>query len=293
MDVRRVQKVSAGTFVISLPKKWAVKHDIGAGSILSLTENASGSLIVNTHAQRVAPKTPRLNDEDVLDESLIACYIMGAQSIIIGNATPSIRARTFTAIQELPGLDVAEETASTITVRCLLDESTVRFFSLLDRLCVLLKYGVELAASGTRQALLQNEQEINRAYHLCQRMLTKASHDATFLEQTGIPSVRVIPALQLLVKRLEHIGDALKELPEKVTPQAQKIMTTVIDMTSGMVRLLTAGKLATAKLPTKDDILELKKGQTIPQILFLIRTAEDVREEIILIRTGLTMFKDD
>lgn len=286
MDTRKVQKVSAGTYVISLPKQWAVRHDVRAGTLLSIDESASGGLIIKPHGERAAARAPHIKDDEVLEESLIACYIMGAESIVITDIGPTTRARTLSALQELPGLDVAEEGERTIAIRCIIDEHTVKFSGMLDRMCALLRYGAEL--THDKPALLQNEQEINRTYHLCERILAKASHDPLFLEQSGIASARIIPALQLLVKRLEHVGDAMKEMPPLDVKQ-QKWLISLVDMLCGMVRMLTADKLAHAKFPSRQQILSLGKGQRMPQMLFLIRTLQDVKEELILIRTGLAL----
>jgi phosphate uptake regulator len=285
MDVRKVQKVSAGTYVISLPKKWAVRHNIKPGTHLAIDESASGHLVITPHASKLAPKTPQVREDDALAETIVACYIMGAMAIVVNETTPAMRAKTLSALQELPGFDVAEETGNTITIRCLLDESTVKFYGLLDRMCALLKYGVELTE---RSAVMQNEQEINKAYHLCERILTKASHDAVFLEAVGIPSTRVIPTLQLLVKRLEHVGDAMKDLPALDAKQ-QRWLVAAVDMVCSMVRLLTAGKLTGAQFPTREEITRLTQGQKIPQFLFLIRTLQDIKEELILLRVGMAM----
>jgi phosphate uptake regulator len=287
MDIRKVQKVSVGTFVVSLPKRWAVKHHVKSGTMLSLTETSSGNLIVSPNIAPAEELTPQFSDEETIEESIIAAYIMGVQEVLVVINSPAMRAKALAAIQELPGMDVVEEQQKSIRIRCLLDESRLRFYSILDRLCALLRYGVDLAGVGPHSAVRQNELEINKAYHLCQRLLTRAAHDPVFLEQAGIPSSRVIPALQLLVKRLEHMGDALKDVPEKVPASARRTLEAIITLTTGMVRQFTAGK--GGKLPSREEIMALKTGQTIPQVLFLVRTAEDVREELILLRTGLAL----
>jgi phosphate uptake regulator len=283
MDMRKVQKVSVGTYVISLPKSWAIRHNVRPGTILGITENAAGSLVLQLHANKAVERTPQINSEHILEESINAHYIAGAQEMIISPATPSIRARTLTALQELPGLEVAEESKASIKVRCSLDENSLHFYGLLDRMCVLLKYGAELTIEGNRVALMQNELEVNKTYHLCERILTRAAHDAVFLEQIGLPLARIIPTLQLLVKRLEHVGDALKDI-EKITPQTAKWITALVNMICSMVRMLTAGKLAHAVFPTKQEVQNIGQHHNVPQIVFLIRTLQDVKEELILLQ---------
>ena len=289
METRRVQKVSVGTLIVSLPKQWAVRHHVKAGTTLSMRENAAGSLIIDPHGNKVSVKIPQISDADTLEPSIIAAYIMGAQSIVISNVTQNIRARTLTQLQELPGLEVSHETPTTITLKCMLDMDELTFNGLLDRLCALLLYGIGLV--GNRNGLLQNEIEINRNYHLAQRMLTRAAYDNVFLRQVGIPLARLIPTYQLLVKRLEHAGDALKELPEKSPDALRKAVASLIGLICDMIRQHTAGKLA-APLPSYEKIAAFRKSSAAPQLLFLVRTAHDVREELIMLRMGHHIFGD-
>jgi phosphate uptake regulator len=290
MDIRKVQKVSAGTYIISLPKKWAVRHGIKAGTVLFIDENSSGSLTLQPKANLIEEKIPTIGNEAILDELLIAHYIMGAKELVVASATPDIRARTLASLHELPGLAVAHESKTSITIKYMLDENTVNFYALLDRMCVLLKYGAELVLSGDREALLQNEQEINRNYNLSERVLTRASHDAVYLEQIGLPLARIIPTLQLLMKRLEHVGDAMKDI-ERVTPPVSKWLHALVDMICSMVRVFSAQKLEHAAFPTKREIEDLRKGHEVPQLLFLVRTVQDVKEELILLQTAFGMLK--
>lgn len=283
MHVRKVQKVSTETFVVSLPKDWAKRHHVRAGSMLSIAENPSGSLVISPGPAAASEKPPRLSGE-LLEESIVACYILGAQTIIVENAVPQVRARVLTILQGLPGLEVDEEGRSSLTIRCHLDEASLRIFLMLDRMCVLLTYGLELALAGSAQALAQNEHEINRTYHLCQRILTRASYDVLSLERSGIPSSRVIPSLHLLVKRLEHAGDAIKDLPSSLPPKGRTAAARLVGIICGMIRILTARKLESSSLDASAQIESCRKGQTHPQILFLARTAHDVLEELILLR---------
>jgi phosphate uptake regulator len=287
METRRVQKVSAGTLIVSLPKQWTLRHHIKQGTILSLRENAAGNLIVDADHVKPDLKVPHISDPEILEPAIIAAYIMGAQSVVVSNATLAIRARTLTQLQELPGLEVSEETPTSITLKCMLDMGSLRFSAILDRLCALLNYGTALVASGNRMALLQNELEINRNYHLAQRMLTRASYDNVFLRDVGIPLARLIPAYQLLVKRLEHAGDALKDLPEKNPPAIIKSIEALITIIGDMIRQHTAGK-HNASLPSYERIAALGKGHV--QLTFLTRTTHDIREELIMLRTGFHIY---
>ena len=290
MDIRRVQKVSTGTFTISLPKKWAERHKVGAHTLLSMTESPSGSLVIKPQADRTEERVPRLSDHRTLEESVIACYILGAPLVVLTGMTPDVRARALNVLQQLPGYEITNETAATLTITCLLDEKTVKLFTLFDRLCALLKYGAELAVAGNLAAVQQNELEVNRNYFLCERILTKASHDAAFLEQAGIPESRMIPSLQVLVKRLEHVGDALKELPAKVPAQQQKTLLLLVGVIVQAIQTLTAGKLAHADLARRADLVKLRDHETQPQLLFLFRTIEDLREELILLKLEMTAY---
>jgi len=283
METRKVQKVSTGTFIISLPKRWVLRNQLRSGSILSIEETASGNLAIGIMAQERKKEDPIISDISLLEESIVAYYSMGAQRVVIMNLTPVARARALSILQYLPGFEVTHDEERRLVISCLIDESNVRIHQLIERMCALLEYGVSSVITDNADALQKNEQEIDRAYHLCQRILTRATHDPAFLEQSGIPSLRTIPSYQLLVKRIEHCGDAIKDLSHldvKEKAALQSIITFIVRL----LRSLTAGKLSRERLVRED----LPHNHN-PQLLFLRKTAEDIREEMVHLHLGTKM----
>src|SRR5437016_3796918 len=97
MEIRKVQKVSTGTFIVSLPKDWVVRNHVRQGTVLSIEESTAGHLLVGTHARTQGPQEQVLQENAILEESLIACYIMGARKVIITHT--AARARILTILQ--------------------------------------------------------------------------------------------------------------------------------------------------------------------------------------------------
>jgi phosphate uptake regulator len=292
MYTRKVQKVSTGTLTISLPKSWASRRNVKSGSTVTIEETAAGHLLVMQGTRTPVAKELHLTDTTLLEESLIAAYILGVNTLVVSSPASEVRARIMSVLHYLPGFEVASETERAITLRCLLDEQDIKFYPLLDRLSVLLEHGAKLAIAGNATALRQNEQEIDRVYHLCQRTLTHAAQDSIFLERAGIPSVQSIPTFQLLVKRLEHIGDALEEIPPKLSPAQQRVVIGMIGIITSLLRLLTVGKLTNARLAVREEIQSSVRGHTLPQILFLAKTAEDIREELVRLHLSISTFTE-
>ncbi|HIH24446.1 TPA: hypothetical protein HA251_05405 [Candidatus Woesearchaeota archaeon] len=287
METRKAQKVATGTLTISLPKPWVDKHRVKQGSTLTLQETSAGHLIIMQHGPAAIREPAHLSEPLLLEESIISTYILGEERVIIDAATPSLRARTMTVLHYLPGFEIASEDAKTITLRCLLDEQNLRLYPLLDRLCVLLEHGAKLAVTGDLAALRQNEHEIDRVYHLCQRILARATQEAVFLEHAGIPSVRSIPAFQLLVKRLEHAGDAIDDI-RTISSVHAKSLFAIVGIIVTLVRTFTAGKLNAQRLAVRSQIASIMRPDAPAELHFLAKTAEDIREELVQLYLGMT-----
>lgn len=48
METRKLQRVGGGTYTVSVPKRWAVEHDLDAGAEVRLYAHADGSIVVRS-----------------------------------------------------------------------------------------------------------------------------------------------------------------------------------------------------------------------------------------------------
>jgi len=80
----RFQRTGKSTFVVSLPKSWATKNSVNSGSMLFISQNQNGDLILTTDRSEMNLKT-EINIGDKVGEPLfrdiIGCYLAGYRTI--------------------------------------------------------------------------------------------------------------------------------------------------------------------------------------------------------------------
>ena len=74
MDTRKVQRTGKSTFIVSLPKNWAIKNGISAGSIIYIHQGDNGALTLSTDRSEKDLRA-HLDIGDKLGEPLILSLI--------------------------------------------------------------------------------------------------------------------------------------------------------------------------------------------------------------------------
>lgn len=138
METRKVQLTGGSTFTVSLPKEWARRNDVTAGSALAFLEDGS-SLLVSTEGER-GRSTGELDvsglDGDHLTRSVMTMYVSGFDVIEITADTisPEQRQAIRTATQNLIGVEVLEETTDRVVIQDLLDSSELSVTNAVERM---------------------------------------------------------------------------------------------------------------------------------------------------------------
>jgi phosphate uptake regulator len=84
MEARKVQQTGRATFVISLPKSWALGNGIDAVSLIYVTHGSDGTLKVSVQKYRPESKVVLNIDKRVgetLIRDLIGCYLSGYRTV--------------------------------------------------------------------------------------------------------------------------------------------------------------------------------------------------------------------
>ena len=78
MDLRKIQRTSGGTFFVCLPKDWAERNGLDRGTVVSVTETADGTLVINPkyNVERT-PQVAVIVPSPLLDRVIIEKYLLG------------------------------------------------------------------------------------------------------------------------------------------------------------------------------------------------------------------------
>ena len=126
MDTRKVQVTGKSTYIVTLPKRWAVDSGLVAGSLVRISYRDDGSITITPPAHDSNPPAKRLELDgkgmDVIMRDIIGAYVMGYSAIEIyaDHIPKETKKKIKTISQNLIGIEVVEETDNKIVIQDLL-----------------------------------------------------------------------------------------------------------------------------------------------------------------------------
>ncbi len=122
-EIRKVQVTGKSTFVVSLPKKWAVSAGITSGSLIHMHPQEDGTLLLTSKGS-FAPRGPKTLTIDgrmgePLIRDIIATYVAGFRVIELKakNITPEQRKDITAIVKKLIGIEIIEETHEKVVIQ--------------------------------------------------------------------------------------------------------------------------------------------------------------------------------
>jgi len=224
MELRKVQRTSGGTFFVCLPKDWAERSGLNRSSVVSLSETADGSLIVDAkYSAERAPQTVVIKPTSLLDREITGKYLLG-YDIIRVEAKDRMSTEDRELIKQvssrLIGLEIIEEDYSKIVLQCLLEPSAFPPDKILQRqhsiassmhrdaVTALIEGDVHLAKN-----VIARDDEVNRLYFLLVRILRTVIRNPGLSEKLGILPIDCLD-YRLTASLVEAIGDQSVQVAE-------------------------------------------------------------------------------
>lgn len=210
---RKVIQIAGSTQLISLPRKWAVKHNIRKGDELEIQEQGESLFVGITGSHQPFKKL----EIDISGLGRVAKRIIGA---LYRADFGEIRVRygnseEFKYVQDVLhnsciGFEIVEHDKNAVVIRKVSDALYEEFDSMFRRLFMsvitVAKETEEALASGTRTAfdhIVAMDNNINRLSDFCGRVL----NHSTKSENVG---------LYFIVLQLEQVGDSYRDFAELV-----------------------------------------------------------------------------
>jgi phosphate uptake regulator len=161
MDTRKVQRTGKSTFIVSLPKSWAIKNGISAGSIIYIHQGDNGALTLSTDRSERDLRA-HLDIGDKLGEHLIrdiiGCYVGGYRIIEVtaGHMSSMQKKDLHQIVNKLIGPEILEETINKVVIQDLLSSEELQSERALRRI----KTVVKSMISDSFTSILNNNQEL-------------------------------------------------------------------------------------------------------------------------------------
>ncbi|WP_406657597.1 PhoU domain-containing protein [Methanolobus sp. ZRKC2] len=127
MDTRKVQVTGKSTYIVTIPKKWAVKSKLKSGSQLSILYAEDGSLIIKPPGFKEGKKTKKIKVDKKLEHlkrDIIGLYIVGDHQTIEIQGTGmsrEFREQIKDICNRLVGFELVESNETTLIIQNYLD----------------------------------------------------------------------------------------------------------------------------------------------------------------------------
>ncbi len=224
MDTRKVQRTGKSTFIVSLPKGWATKNGIQAGSIIYITQSDNGALTLSIDRSERDLKA-RLDIKDKSGEPLardiIGCYLGGYRTIeVSSNHMSGAQKKDIRQIvNKLIGPEILEETINKVIIQDLLSSEELQADRALKRIRTVVKSMIQdaisaLASNNKELALdvIQRDNDVDRLYLLISRQFTETLRSGTVKQDTP-NSIAAFNYTQA-ASNLERIADHAHRIAE-------------------------------------------------------------------------------
>lgn len=223
MNRRRVQLTGTSTFTVSLPKEWAVRNNIAAGSELLLVEDDDGGIVVRT-TPAGAPQKEVVVDLDCFSEnglgalkrSIISKYLAGFSKIYFKSASRiSLTKRKAIAgeVSRLMSFEVVEEDEKYVIVQDFFSVDNLSIEQAVKRAYTLTlgMYEDALAAlqkkdKGLAQSVITADDDVDRLFFLVRRQLAIALQNSSALKKLNM-TVNDCIVFSRVIFFIERIAD--------------------------------------------------------------------------------------
>ena len=217
MELRKLQRTPDGTFLVTIPKAWAKRVGLGAGSVVSYEERQDGRLLLSPKIdEERAPLEVVLDASPFVRREIIERYLLGYDIIRVQSKdsfSPDIREEVRRTTKRLVGLEVLEEDSKRIVLQCLVEPSLLNPERILRRLEMLSMPmqldSVQAFISSNRElakGVVERDEEVDRWYFLLVRLVRAAISDTYLLEKIKVSSVDCLD-FRLLASYIENFAD--------------------------------------------------------------------------------------
>ena len=218
METRKIQLIGSSSYMISLPKKWIISHNLKQGDEVTVYADEGMVVVLPKEYKRLVRIVMKGIPEekgDFLRRYIYAIYMLGFDEIVLENIDAASLLDSFTEIvHELIGMEIIDVTDDRIVFRILvtpeLDVITVlrrivqMINSMFEDILAILE-GKEVA--GRVEKVIRNigltEENIDRFYWLVVRLENRIIREKSFKWN----ELRFVLGSRMLAKILEDISD--------------------------------------------------------------------------------------
>ena len=218
-EARKVQITGKSTYMITLPKKWALDVGLQPGSLVSLSYQDEGTLLLTPSTTKpvISHKTLKIDGEkNGLRRAIIGAYVMGHQFIELQARTipQEIRKEIQGICKGLIGSEIVEETKDKIVIYDILDPGEFTIDKGVKRMYALV-YGMlkdlidvfnTRGRKGMLSEIVSRDEEVDRVFLLIAKQFVMRLKAGCVSKEDQLNLVEAFH-YRLAADNLERIGD--------------------------------------------------------------------------------------
>ena len=230
---RKLIKFGNSSFIISLPKEWIERNNLGKGDLIYITDN-EGDLVINSKENKKSPVKTTITlsidnkNFDELRREVTSAYISNYNEIIFeGKNKKQRREAVSEAIKEIIGLEIVDHNNSQTIVKDILDLRAISFEKITRRLDNVIRsmfedIGIVLQNEDFKsldvKGLKSADTEVNKLYFLIWKVVRKCQEEHAIAKELKI-STKELSDMQWFSLHMEYIGDSLKRIAKLLSSQ--------------------------------------------------------------------------
>jgi phosphate uptake regulator len=233
-EQRKLQVTGGSTFILSLPKNWAIRNELKRGSSMIVREEDDGSLSIAP--SRFAKKEKQdeafikasLNDNpDAIMRTAISAYLDGYNILHIkasGQKVLSSKLRNHLknfARHYLVGTEIVIDTPTDLTLQVLLNYPELTVQNALSRMSIIASSMHKEAIAALKKldysaakSIIETDREVNRFGLYIVRLLKLAVGNQRIVKEIGLNSQKDCLGFRLIAKAVERTADHATKIAE-------------------------------------------------------------------------------
>lgn len=219
-----MQRTGKSTFIVSLPKNWATKNGVQAGSIIYITQSDNGSLMLSTdRSEKDFRAKLDIGDKsgEPLIRDIIGCYVGGYRTIEVtsGHMSSAQKKDLHQIVNKLIGPEILEETINKVVIQDLLSSEELQAERALKRIRTVVKSMIQDSISALLDCnkelaidVIQRDNDVDRLNLLISRQFTEILRSGSVKQET-LNSITAFTYMQA-ASNLERIADHASRIAE-------------------------------------------------------------------------------
>ncbi len=248
-EQRKLQVTGGSTFILSLPKEWAIKNELKRGSSMIVREEEDGSLCVmpssfpkKERQEEAYIRVSQVENPDAIMRTAISAYLNGYSILHVkaqGQKTLSSKTRNHLknfARNYLVGTEIVIDTPTELTLQVLLNYPELTIQNALSRMSIIASSMHKEAIGALRKldyanakAVIETDREVNRFALYIVRLLKLAVSNQRVVKEIGIESQRECLGYRLIAKSVERTADHATKIAENTLQLSEPVKEEILD----------------------------------------------------------------